>query len=150
LQTRTYIAGISSTQVLGSVVEVDSNGKLGVEPSSGRFKRDIRDIGAASAGLMQLRPVSFRYKNDPSGTLQYGLVAEEVARVYPELTIRGTDGKVEGVRYLEFTTLLLKELQKQAKETRDLTQRLEKKDRQLGRNNARSMPSSKAAPASMR
>jgi hypothetical protein len=78
-----------------------------------RYKRDIHDIGGASAGLMKLRPVSFRYKNDPSGTLQYGLVAEEVARVYPELVVHGTDGKVQSVRYLEFTALLLDELQKQ-------------------------------------
>jgi len=116
-----------------------------VLPSSARYKRDIRDMGAASAGLTKLRPVSFRYKDDPSGTLQYGLVAEEVERVYPELVIRGPDGKVQSVRYLEFTTLLLNELQKQnsqmqkqanelkkqTEETRELAQRLETKDQQL-------------------
>ena len=107
-------------------------------PSSARYKRDIRDMGGASAGLMKLRPVSFRYKSDPSGTLQYGLVAEEVARVYPELVTRGTDGKVLSVRYLEFTALLLNELQeqhtelqKQTEKTQELTQRLETKDQQL-------------------
>jgi hypothetical protein len=78
-----------------------------------RFKRDIHDIGNASRGLMRLRPVSFRYKSDPRASLQYGLVAEEVARVYPELVSRGADGKVQSVRYLEFTALLLNELQKQ-------------------------------------
>jgi hypothetical protein len=57
--------------------------------------------------------VTFRYKSDPSGTLQHGLVTEVVARVYPEMVIRGTDSKVEGVRYLELTVLLLNELQKQ-------------------------------------
>ena len=103
-----------------------------------RYKRDIHDIGGASAGLMKLRPVSFRYKNDPSGTLQYGLVAEEVARVYPELVVHGTDGKVQSVRYLEFTALLLDELQKQHTElqkqtekTQELAQRLGTKDQQL-------------------
>jgi len=102
-------------------------------------------MGGASAGLMKLRPVSFRYKDDPSGILQYGLVAEEVERVYPELVTRGTDGKVQSVRYLEFTSLLLNELQKQnsqiqkqtnqlqtqAKQTQELAQRLQTKDRQL-------------------
>jgi len=73
---------------------------------------------------MKLRPVSFRYKNDPSGTLQYGLVAEEVERVYPELVVHGTDGKVQSVRYLEFTALLLNELQK-------LDERMQTKDRQI-------------------
>ena len=130
-QKKTYIAGISGTTVTGADVVVSSTGQLGVATSSARYKREIRDMGGASAGLMRLRPVSFRYKNDPSGTLQYGLVAEEVARVYPELTIRGTDGKVEGVRYLELTALLLNELQKQARQTRELGQRLEAKDRQL-------------------
>jgi hypothetical protein len=94
---------------------------------------------------MKLRPVSFRYKNDSSGTLQYGLVAEEVARVYPELVTRDTDGKLQSVRYLEFTALLLKELQKQdnqlqtqsnqlqtqVRETQELAQRLATKEQQL-------------------
>jgi hypothetical protein len=112
-QNETSIAGISSTQVLGDVVEVSSNGQLGIAMSSVRYKRDIRDVGSTSAGLMKLRPVSFRYKNDPSGTLQYGLVAEDVAKVYPELVTRGPDGKIQSVHYLEFTALLLNELQKQ-------------------------------------
>jgi trimeric autotransporter adhesin len=128
-QTATYIAGISnSSPVTGSVVEVTTSGQLGVASSSARYKRDIRDMGGASAGLMRLRPVTFRYKNDPSGTRQYGLVAEEVERVYPELVVHGSDGKVQSVRYLEFTALLLNELQKQTKETR---QQLEAKDHQL-------------------
>ena len=117
---------------------VSSTGQLGVATSSARYKRDIRDMGSASAGLMRLRPVTFRYKDDPSGTLQYGLVAEEVARVYPELVTRGLDGKLQSVRYLEVTTLLLNEVQKQTKqlqtqtqETRELAQRLEAKERQL-------------------
>ena len=102
-------------------------------------------MGGASAGLMRLRPVTFRYKSDPSGTLQYGLVAEEVERVYPELVGRGRDGQLQSVRYLEFTALLLNELQKQnsqmqkqanelkkqTEETRELAQRLETKDQQL-------------------
>jgi hypothetical protein len=111
-QSATYIAGISATQVTGNVVEVNSNGQLGIAMSSARYKRDIRDMGGASLGLMKLRPVTFRYKNDPSDTLQYGLVAEEVARVYPQLVTRGTDGKVESVRYLELNAMLLNQLQK--------------------------------------
>jgi hypothetical protein len=130
-QSATYIAGISGTGVTGSAVEVTSSGQLGIALSSARYKRDIRDMGGASAGLMRLRPVTFRCKNDSSGTLQYGLVAEEVERVYPELVTRGPDGEVQSVRYLEFTALLLNKLQKQAKGTRELDQRLEMKDRQL-------------------
>jgi hypothetical protein len=94
-------------------VVVSSNGQLGIATSSARYKRDIRDMGAASAGLMKLRPVSFRYKSDPNGTLEYGLVAEEVQRVYPNLVAYRPDGKLQSVRYLEFTALLLNELQRQ-------------------------------------
>ena len=112
-QNKTFIAGISGTTVSGADVVVSSTGQLGIATSSARYKRDIHDMGGASAGLMKLRPVSFRYKDDPSETLQYGLVAEEVERVYPELVARGPDGKVQSVRYLELTALLLNELQKQ-------------------------------------
>jgi hypothetical protein len=124
VQNQTFIAGISSTGVTGTAVVVASNGQLGIALSSARYKRDISDLGDASASLMKLRPVTFRYKNDPTSTLQYGLVAEEVQRVYPELVTRGNDGKAQSVRYLEFTALLLNELQK-------LSQKLERKDAQL-------------------
>ena len=83
--------------------------------SSARYKHDIRDLGGKSSNLMKLRPVSFRYNNDPTGTLQYGLVAEEVAKVYPELVVYGLDGKPMTVRYLTLISLLLNELQKQAR-----------------------------------
>jgi len=136
-QQKTFIAGTFGQMVNsnGLPVLVDNTGKLGVIVSSARYKRDIHDMGGASAGLMKLRPVTFRYKSDPSGTLQYGLVAEEVERVYPELVVHGTDGKVMSVRYLEFTALLLNELQKQnselQKQAKETQQRLETKDRQL-------------------
>ena len=66
-------------------MEVTSTGQLGIVMSSARYKHDIRDMGDKSSALLKLRPVSFRYNNDPTNTLQYGLVAEEVAKVYPEL-----------------------------------------------------------------
>jgi hypothetical protein len=117
-QTAAYIAGISSASVTGSDVVINSSGRLGVVMSSARFKRDIRDMAGASAGLMNLRPVTFRYDNDPANTLQYGLVAEEVAKVYPELVVSGPDGKVQTVRYSMLSAMLLNELQKQTVEVR--------------------------------
>ena len=116
-QTQTYIAGISGAAVTGVDVVVASNGRLGVgPPSSARFKRDIHDMGEASKALMKLRPVTFRYKQDPQGIRQYGLVAEEVAKVYPELVVYGPDGKVLTVRYSMLSAMLLNELQKRTME----------------------------------
>jgi len=116
-QTRTLIAGISGTPIfVGSQVLVNSNGRLGIAASSARFKRDIRDMGDASGRLMKLRPVTFRYKEDPNGTMEYGLVAEEVARIYPELVTNGDDGKPETVAYHLLPAMLLNELQKQVRE----------------------------------
>ena len=81
--------------------------------SSARYKRDIRNMGERSRGLRQLRPVTFRYKQDVQGERQYGLIAEEVAKVYPELVTRGAQGEVEAVRYQELIPMLLNELQHQ-------------------------------------
>jgi hypothetical protein len=128
-QTATYIAGIYGTTISSpQYVVVDSSGQLGSTatppsstPSSARYKRDIRDLGDASNGLLRLRPVSFRYKLDPTRRLQYGLIAEEVERVYPELVTYGDGGKVEGVRYYLLPALLLNEVQKQAKQIRTIT-----------------------------
>ena len=101
--------------VTGDAVLVSSTGQLGMMMSSARYKRDIHDMDEASSNLMKLRPVTFRYKDDPQGIKQYGLVAEEVARVYPEL-VSYDHGKVESVHYLTLTAMLLNELQKQAVE----------------------------------
>jgi len=120
IQTATYVAGISGSLVTGEAVMVSNTGQLGVVLSSARYKRDIHDMGQSSDNLMKLRPVTFRYKADPAGTLQYGLVAEEVAKLYPELVTRGIDGRVQSVRYTVLTAMLLNELQKQAGENRKL------------------------------
>ncbi len=115
-QTAAHFAGIFGTMVTGDPVLINSTGKLGMVMSSARFKRDIQDMGNQSGGLQKLRPVTFRYKGDATGTLQYGLVAEEVARVYPELISYGPDGKPLTVHYLMLTAMLLNEVQKQAKQ----------------------------------
>jgi hypothetical protein len=94
-------------------VFITDDGQLGVKVSSARYKRDIHAMGVHSQGLRQLRPVTFRYKDDPQGGIHYGLIAEEVARVYPELITKGGKGEVEGVLYDELIPMLLNEVQHQ-------------------------------------
>jgi len=114
--TATFIAGISgATSASGTPVLVNSNGQLGTLLSSRRFKDDIVDMAGESDLLMKLRPVSFYYKPelDPTHTRQYGLVAEEVAQVSPELVVFDKDGIPQTVRYHFVNAMLLNEVQKQ-------------------------------------
>ena len=121
-QSSTFIAGIFNSPLSGAAdVIVTSAGRLGVVASSARYKRDIQAMGERSQRLMQLRPVTFRYKQDPLGQRQYGLIAEEVARVYPELVVRGAKGEVESVQYYELVPMLLNEVQKREPEMQQLT-----------------------------
>jgi hypothetical protein len=116
-QTAAYIAGIhGSTSASGIAVYVDSNGQLGTTTSSLRFKENVRDMGDSTDALMKLRPVTFLYKPEYANgerTLQYGLIAEEVAKVYPELVAYDNDGRPYSVRYQYLSTMLLNEVQKQ-------------------------------------
>jgi hypothetical protein len=123
-QTHTFVAGIAGRPLSGSQVVVTTAGQLGVLASSARFKRDIQTMGERSLGLLQLRPVTFRYKQDPQRTRQYGLIAEEVAKLYPELVTRGTDGAVESVQYYELIPMLLNELQRLRAQNAGLAARL--------------------------
>ena len=119
-QTRTFISGIRSvtTGAANAIpVVIDSNGQLGTVSSSIRFKEDVHDMADVSHRLLQLRPVTFRYTQayrDGAKPIQYGLIAEEVADVFPELAVRGADGQVETVHYETLNVLLLNEFQKQA------------------------------------
>jgi hypothetical protein len=116
-QNVTYIAGIyGSTSAGGVPVYINSDGQLGTLTSSLRFKEQVRDMGDSTSALMKLRPVTFLYKpeyDQGERTLQYGLIAEEVAKVYPELVAYDKDGQPYTVRYQYITTMLLNEVQKQ-------------------------------------
>ncbi len=118
-QTRAFISGIRGrkTGVANAVpVMIDSNGQLGTINSAERFKENIKNMANASHSLLQLRPVTYQYKEqDANGEkpLEYGLIAEEVAKVYPDLVAYGTDGKIETVQYHKLTPMLLNEYQKQ-------------------------------------
>ena len=116
LQNTTYIAGIYGVNNAGVPVYINSGGQLGTTSSSRRFKEDILDMGDSSSRLFQLRPVTFFYKpqyDDGSHSLQYGLIAEEVAKVYPEMVAYDKDGQPYTVKYQLLAPMLLNELQKQ-------------------------------------
>ena len=115
IQTKTVVAGIHGVAVTGSTVVVNANGQLGVAPSSQRFKAEIKPMGKASEGILALKPVTFRYKKDidPDSIPQFGLVAEEVAKVNPNLVTRDAKGDVYTVRYEAVNAMLLSEFLKE-------------------------------------
>ena len=119
----------------GSAVFINNNGKLGTSTSSRRFKEQITPMDRASEALFALEPVNFRYKPeiDPAGTLQFGLVAEDVEKVNPDLIVRDKEGKPYSVRYDQVNAMLLNEFLKEHKafvqeqrKVQELEKRIEK------------------------
>jgi hypothetical protein len=121
-QTATYIAGINGATIPAGVgVIVDTSGHLGTVLSSARFKDAIKPMDKASEVVLSLRPVSFRYKKeyDPEAIPQFGLVAEDVARVDPDLVARDETGKPYTVRYDAVNAMLLNEFLKEHKKVEE-------------------------------
>ncbi len=115
-QRNTFIAGISGVTVAGGVaVMVDTNGHLGTMTSSARFKDAIKPMDKASEAILSLEPVTFRYKSDldPDKIPQFGLVAEQVAKVNPDLVACDEQGKPYTVRYEAVNAMLLNEFLKE-------------------------------------
>jgi len=116
---RSFVAGIRdvTTDVADAVtVVIDSNGQLGTVSSSLRYKEEVSEMGEASGRLLDLKPVTFRYKEARASgdkPLEYGLIAEEVAEVFPDLVVFNSQGQPETVKYRLLSSLLLNELQKQ-------------------------------------
>jgi hypothetical protein len=106
----------------GSAVFIDANGKLGTSTSSQRFKEDIKPMAQASEVVYALRPVSFRYKKDidSAGRSQFGLVAEDVEKVNPDLVVRDKEGKPYSVRYEQINAMLLNEFLKEHLKVQEL------------------------------
>lgn len=116
-QRFTQIAGISGVNVTGgAAVLVNARGQLGVASSSIRYKDNVNPMGDASDKVLALRPVTFQYKEaeeDGSKPIQYGLIAEEVEKVMPDLVVYNDQGQPETVAYQTLAPLLLNELQKE-------------------------------------
>ena len=111
----TYIAGIRGATVSGMAVFVNDKGQLGTVPSSQRFKDEIRSMDQVSEAILALKPVTFRYKKEltPGGIPQFGLVAEDVEKVNPDLVVRDDEGKPYSVRYEAVNAMLLNEFLKE-------------------------------------
>ena len=128
------VRGITTGNNDAVPVVIDSNGQLGSVSSSRRFKEDIEDMGTASSDVMRLHPVTFRYRKpfaDGSKPVQYGLIAEEVADVYPELVVRSWDGQIESVKYQVLDSMLLNELQKEHLRVQQQAETIDRLDRRL-------------------
>lgn len=122
-QTSTYIAGIRGATVSGGLaVQIDTNGRLGTTTSSARYKDNIRLMEKASESILSLKPVTFRYKKelDSSRIPQFGLVAEQVEKVNPDLVVRDDEGKPYSVRYDAVNAMLLNEFLKEHRTVEEL------------------------------
>jgi hypothetical protein len=141
-QTTAYMAGILGNALASAAtVVINSSGQLGVAPPiiivglrPRRDLGDVQDMGDTSKGLMQLRPVTFHSKNpnpDGSKPLEYGLIAEEVAEVYPELVAKGKDGQLEAAQFSKLPVMLLNELQKQYRHAEQQDEMIKKLEARL-------------------
>jgi Chaperone of endosialidase len=121
--THTFIAGISGATVAGGVgVIIDTNGHLGTIVSSERFKKAVQPMDKASEAILALEPVTFRYREelDPAGIPQFGLVAEQVEKVDPDLVAKDNQGKPYTVRYEAVNAMLLNEFLKEHRQVQEL------------------------------
>jgi hypothetical protein len=118
-----FIGNIRSVQTQNAdtiPVLVDSAGQLGTQSSSRRFKKEIKSMDSASEGILALKPVTFQYKSDKKNAPQYGLIAEEVAKVNPDLVVRDKNGEIYTVRYDAVNAMLLNEFLKAHQKVQEL------------------------------
>jgi len=115
VQSATFMAGIKDTPIAGTPVAISPDGQLGATTSSARLKEAIKPMDKSSEAVLSLQPVSFRYRKevDPAGVTQFGLVAEDVAKVEPDLVTRDKQGKPYTVRYDAVNAMLLNEFLKE-------------------------------------
>ena len=128
-----FIKGISGRQQGGTMIQavyINGNGQLGVQgpPSSRRFKKEIKPMDQTSETILGLKPVTFQYKTDTKGTPQFGLIAEEVEKVNPDLVTRDDQGKVYTVRYEAVNAMLLNEFLKEHSTVQEMKSTLAKQE----------------------
>src|SRR6267378_2653354 len=129
-ETSTFIAGIrgvTTGKADAIPVLIDSAGQLGTISSSRRFKKEIKPMDTTSEAILSLKPVTFHYKSDKTNTPQFGLIAEEVAKVNPDLAVRDENGEIYTVRYEAVNAMLLNEFLKEHRKVEQLTKDFESK-----------------------
>src|ERR1700676_2577960 len=129
-QTATFIAGIYGVNEGGTpaAVYINSNGQLGTMSSSRRFKKEIKAMDQPSQAILALKPVTFQYKSDTKATPQFGLIAEEVAKVDPDLVVRDAEGEIYSVRYEAVNAMLLNEFLKEHRTVDELKSTVAKQE----------------------
>jgi len=133
-QTRTFIAGIRGVTTGNNDavnVVIDSDGQLGTMSSSRRFKKEIKAMDKASEAILALKPVMFHYKSDTKGTPQFGLIAEEVAAVDPDLVVRDKSGEIYTVRYDAVNAMLLNEFLKEHRKNEEQEATIVRQQKQI-------------------
>jgi Chaperone of endosialidase len=124
-QNKCFLAGVNGVTVTGTAVLCSTAGQLGTIASSIRYKENVIPMGKTS--VLDLNPVTFNYKTDNSKAKQYGLIAEEVEKIMPDLVFYGDDGKPESVLYHTLPVLLLNEIKKLHERVNYLTEKLNEK-----------------------
>jgi len=128
-QTRTFIAGIRGVTTVNAAIPVliDTVGQLGTASSSRRYKKEIKPMDSASEAILALKPVTFHYKSDPAAAgPQFGLIAEEVAEINPDLVVRDGNGEIYTVRYDAVNAMLLNEFLKEHRKVEEHGREMQK------------------------
>ena len=126
-----HIRGVQTSIGDAIPVLIDSAGQLGTMSSSRRFKTDIKPMGNVSEAVLALKPVKFHYKNDKTNTPQFGLIAEEVAELNPDLVVRDKAGEVYTVRYEQINAMLLNEFLKEHRKVKKLEATIVRQQKQI-------------------
>ena len=125
------IRGVTTANANAIPVLIDSAGQLGTLSSSRRFKDEIKPMDKASEAILALKPVTFHYKSDGTATPQFGLIAEEVAEVNPDLVVRGDKGAIYTVRYDAVNAMLLNEFLKEHKKVEAQQSKMDKQEHKV-------------------
>jgi len=135
-QTRAFIAGIRGVATDNNdavPVLIDSDGQLGTVSSSRRYKNEIKAMAQASEVILALKPVTFHYNSDKTNRLEFGLIAEEVAEVNPDLVVRDKSGQIYTVRYEAVNAMLLNEFLKEHRKNKEQQSKIDRQEAKIAR-----------------